>query len=173
MELGSCPSLFDLISTYLCCFLPPTGKLEQVNCERCQKTWHLSQAFKFISVYSALDSSSGPLKGRHGRLRQINRACTGAGGWWASIKNRCHQSGECPSFGTCHSWTRLLGVLNNECQSHRFHQTHGSCAQWLVTHPENRSCKRARGRKSSHCTGEPGKSDGPPTSVSMSVRTEV
>lgn len=67
--------------------------------------------------------------------------------WESSVINRCHQSGgkvlhlACVSPGGRNAYS----ILNNECQSHRFHQAHNSCAQWLVTHSDNSSCKEIEG----------------------------
>lgn len=71
-----------------------------------------------------------------------------------SIINGCHQWAECPSFGARTPGGRNAhSVLNNECQSHHFHQTPDSCARRQDTHPQNESCKPVRGRKPRHCTG--------------------
>ena len=103
-----------------------------LNCKRFQM-WHsISSPLCSPSVRFELWSCQ-----RSAWQNKTNGDCTRAkGDRERSIINSCHQSGECPSFGMCRSW-REKCIFNLEqwmSVTHRFHQTHDSCAQWLVTH---------------------------------------
>lgn len=60
-------------------------------------------------VHPGVDSCSGPVTSQYFRLREVFTGVKGQG----SLINRCHQSGECPSFDMHESW-RAKCIFNLE-----------------------------------------------------------